>query len=61
VAKECLQLETKLTAALGKRTKYQREDIAQLYLYAKSNILDHNGKYISYTMLIHVNSCYLIL
>ncbi len=36
-SKEISQLDIYLTAALGKRTKYQREDIAQLILYAKSS------------------------
>ncbi len=33
-------MHTLLTASVGKRTKYQREDIAQLYLVAKSSILN---------------------
>jgi tetratricopeptide (TPR) repeat protein len=40
IAKEVLRLEVYLTASLGKRTKYQREDIAQLILYAKSSLLN---------------------
>jgi tetratricopeptide (TPR) repeat protein len=39
IAKEIIHLDTYLTAALGRRVKYQREDIAQLYLYAKSSIV----------------------
>lgn len=38
-AKEMVGLETNLTASLGKRTKYQHTDYAQLYLYAKSKLL----------------------
>jgi tetratricopeptide (TPR) repeat protein len=33
-----IHLQTELTAALGKRVKYQRQDIAQLYLFAKSGL-----------------------
>lgn len=35
-SKEIANLRTTLTAALGKRTKYQREDVAQLFLFASS-------------------------
>lgn len=31
-------LKVELTAALGKRTKYQRDEHAQLFLYAKSSL-----------------------
>eukprot|EP01039_Chlorochromonas_danica_P001651 gene1651-1803_t len=41
-AREAIQLELSVTAALGKRTKYQRDDIAQLYLYAKSHLIGHH-------------------
>ena len=40
-AKEVSGIQTKVTAALGKRTKYQREDIAQLFLYARSHFITH--------------------
>jgi arginine deiminase len=39
ITKEIIHLDTYLTVALGRRVKYQREDIAQLYLYAKSSIV----------------------
>lgn len=35
-AKQVHLLETNLTAAMGRRTKYQRQDVAQLMLYAHS-------------------------
>jgi hypothetical protein len=38
IAKEIILLDTYLTVALGRRVKCQREDIALLYLYAKSSI-----------------------
>lgn len=38
-AKEQARLDTLLTAALGKRTKYQQSDFAQLFLFAKSYLV----------------------
>lgn len=38
-SKSVASLRTELSAALGKRTKYQREDIAQLYLFAESSFV----------------------
>eukprot|EP01038_Epipyxis_sp_PR26KG_P010586 gene10586-14221_t len=38
-AKEVANLEVKLTAAMGKRTKYQHTAYAQLLLFAKSSLL----------------------
>jgi hypothetical protein len=37
-AREAAGLEVRLTAAMGKRTKHQRQDYAQLFLYAHSSL-----------------------
>lgn len=42
-AQTAVHLETYVTAALGKRTKYQREEVAQLYLYAKSSLIGEDS------------------
>jgi hypothetical protein len=45
-AKKYANLTTELTASLGRRTKYQHSDYAQLYLFAKSSLLlDKDKKY----------------
>lgn len=39
VAKEVAGLKVDVSGSMGKRTKYQQSDVAQLYLYAKSSLL----------------------
>jgi hypothetical protein len=41
-AKDSAKLDIKLTAAMGKRTKYQLTDYAQLLLVAKSSLVDEH-------------------
>jgi hypothetical protein len=43
-AREAAGLVTKLTASMGKRTKYQQTEYAQLYLLAKSSLLTEESK-----------------
>eukprot|EP01034_Spumella_vulgaris_P023131 gene23131-29324_t len=42
-AKEIVGLQTTLTASLGRRTKYQHTDYAQLFLFARSNLVHRDG------------------
>ena len=39
VARQVSGLVTELSAAMGKRTKHQHSEYAQLFLFAKSNLL----------------------
>ena len=41
-AKTAAGLETRLDASLGRRTKHQHSDYAQLYLYAKSSLMNRS-------------------
>ena len=43
-AKGCAGLYTLLTAAMGKRTKYQKFELAQMYLLAKSSLVTDSKK-----------------
>ena len=42
-AKELARLDTELTAAMGKRTKYQQSDFAQMFLFARSFLVTLGG------------------
>jgi len=43
LAKECADLSVHLSGSMGKRTKYQQEEHAQLYLFAKSNFMTQSA------------------
>ena len=55
-AVDSIGLEVKLTAAMGKRTKHQIQDFAQLVLLAKSNILSDSKEYNLTPNLIDANN-----